>query len=367
MKDYDTVLFAPYISDARSLVTDDVGIPISSFQRGNEEALEDYYARKMYKLRELCDERTLLIVDNMDRDLERSGDPDLKSLLDLNCKILVTTRRDFSEYGYASLTVGTLLDEKDVRKIFDQYYTKPLTAEENDCVEQMIDLFDGHTMTVELLAKQMAAGRIRPKQMLEKLKEGGIGESGKEKVRSGKDGTLSAQSAYEHIRMLFDLSRLDENEKYILANLSLISHAGISAELFHDWCELSDYDTVNSLTEGGWIRHDKSADRISLHPVIADLVAGTVEYADEPYKKMAENVLAYSEEHKLGEMPNEERNELLAIYTDLLANICKHDWLIHKCRIERNVPPESTGDSGADIRGKKLGRCYVSPLFSIAL
>ena len=270
--DYDAIIFAPYVSDVNMLLLNDNAIPLYNFAPYPEEKPEEYCARKLKKLRELCDDRTLFIVDNLDRE----DDPDLNKLLDLGCKLLITTRMDFSDYGYGTqLYLDAMRSRDSIFALFHKYYTKPLNAKENACVEQIIDLVAGHTMTVELLAKQMMAGRVTPEKMLTKLQEGGISESGKEKVRSGKDGTLSAQSTYAHIQTLFDISELDEDEKYILANLSLIPHTGISTELFHDWCELEDYECINRLVVEGWVRLDEEQDCISLHPALAEVFADT--------------------------------------------------------------------------------------------
>ncbi len=265
--EYDAVIFAPYVSDMNMLIADDTAVPVYNLFKYPAEQPTEYIQRKWRKLKELCDESTLIIVDNLDRD----DDPDLNKLLELGCKLLITTRVDFSDYGYEQLNVRTLADREEVNAIFDEYYKKPLDEKSKGFVDEIIDIVDGHTMTVELLAKQMTAGRITPEKMLSKLKEGGIGDSGKEKVLTSKDGVRSALRAYEHIRALFDVSGLSEDEIYILANLSLIPHTGVPTELFHDWCELDGYDDINELVHTGWIRCDKEKDFISLHPVIGDL------------------------------------------------------------------------------------------------
>jgi len=281
---YDTIIFAPYISDVNMLLLDDNAIPLYNFAPYPEEKPEEYCARKLRKLRELCDERTLFIVDNLDRE----DDPDLNKLLDLGCKLLITTRMDFSDYGYGTqLYLEAMRNWDSILALFHKYYTKPLTTEENACVEQIIDLVAGHTMTVELLAKQMMAGRVTPEKMLAKLQDGGIAESGKEKVRSGKDGALSAQSTYAHIQTLFDLSELDDDEKYILSNLSLIPYTGIADNLFLDWCELCDYTIINYLIGIGLILKP-TADTISLHPIISEsTIASTAVPADMHTKFLA--------------------------------------------------------------------------------
>lgn len=319
--DYDTIIFVPYVSNVNTLLRDDNSISLYHFSPHPEEKQEEYCIRKLHKLRELCDERTLFIVDNLDRE----DDPDLKKLFGLDCKMLITTRIDFSEYGYGrQLSLGALCDRDSIRKIFNKHYTKPLTAEENDCVEQIIDRVAGHTMIMEILAKQMMAGRVKPNKMLAKLQEGGIFESGKERVHSGKDGVLSAQSVSEHIQALFDLSEINEDERYILADLSLIPYTGISTELFYDWCELQDYECINNLVVKGWVRLDKHTDYVSLHPLIGDLVSHLVGYTHEPYKKMAQNALKYVKDCKFTDLSAEGLTSLLQIIQSLLKNICTH-------------------------------------------
>jgi tetratricopeptide (TPR) repeat protein len=318
--EYDTIIFAPYVSDVNMLLLDDNAIPLYNFAPYPEEKPEEYCARKLKKLRELCDERTLFIVDNLDRE----DDPDLNKLLDLGCKLLITTRMDFSDYGYGTqLYLDAMRSRDSILALFYKYYTKPLNAEENACVEQIIDLVAGHTMTVELLAKQMMAGRVTPEKMLTKLQEGGISESGKEKVRSGKDGTLSAQNTYAHIQALFDISELKEDEKYILANLSLIPHTGVSVELFHDWCELEDYECINRLVVEGWVKLDKEQDYISLHSVIRELVLTQLSTPKKTWRKIMKSVLSFIDGDGWDGCPYAKKQQFAETFRFMIENVYK--------------------------------------------
>ena len=281
--EYDAIIFAPFIHDVKMMVSSDEHVPIYHFHQYPEEKPDEYFARKIRKLGELCDKRTLIIVDNLDT----KEDENLDKLFKLGCKMLVTTRMDFSDvYPNAQIDLGVLADPFSV---FNEYYKKPLSEDDRKCVDEIIEIVCGHTMTVELLAKQMMAGRVKPEKMLDKLKNGGVSDSGKEKVRTAKDGKLVIQSTSDHIQALFDLSELDEDEKYVLANLSLIPYTGIPTELFYNWCELEDYDCINRLTVEGWIRQDKELDYISLHPIVGDisfhLVKCNPEYCENMLKK----------------------------------------------------------------------------------
>ena len=293
-EEYDAVIFAPFVSGIMSMVADEKKVPVYNFFSYEEEKIEDYYERKLAKIKELSDTRTLLIVDNLDTEDEK-----IQDVLGLGCNILVSTRRDFSEYGYEQMNIAALQDKQAVFAVFNNYYTRPLSEEDREKVGQIIDLVDGHTMTVELLAKQMMAGRVTPAKMLEKL-QGGMHASGREKVKSGKDGLLANRSAYEHIQALFDLSGLTDEEKYILGNLSLLPHTGVPTELFHSWCELEDYDAIEGLAASGWARIEEVLDYISLHPVVAEVASELVKGKTQLSVQMLEGIVQNERNGVLG-------------------------------------------------------------------
>lgn len=265
INDYDAIIFAPFVSDVFTLITDDISLPIRNFKQFPEEKPEEYYARKLRKLNELCNDNVLIIIDNFDNAEE------LDKILELKCKMLFTTRCDFSDV-YAQIDLVALKEKQHIIDIFNNFYTKSISAEDKEIVEKIIDIVEGHTMTVELLAKQMMAGRVSPMQMIKRLTDDGIADSGNEKIRIAKDNDLKTGNAYSHIQALFNLSKLNENESYILANLSLIPHTGISTELFAKWCEIDNYDTINSLVNEGWVRLNKEKDYVSLHTIISEVI-----------------------------------------------------------------------------------------------
>lgn len=271
--DYDAIIFAPYISNVSMLLLDDNAIPLYNFTPYPEEKPEDYCARKLKKLSELCDDRTLFIVDNLDCE----DDPDLNKLLDLGCKFLVTTRRDFSGFGNAQIYVDKLESTKKIREIFDNYY-KAQNEEESACIDEIITILEGHTMAVELVAKQIEAEWSTADEILMKLKESGVSGIGDSAVDSGKDG-INSRSAFEHVKALFDLTVFRKNNNtdalYVLANLAVIPHTGIDRKIFAQWCELDRHGgkkVVNDLIKTGWVRQEKQTKAISLHAVVAEIV-----------------------------------------------------------------------------------------------
>ena len=312
--DYDAVIFAPFINSVRALITNDSIFPIYNLSQYPAETDDEYYARKLRKLKELCDEKVLVIVDNFD-----NAETDTEMLTSLGCKLLITTRLDFSDL-YACHRITALSDYSSILSIFNKYYTNPLNQTEMACVEKIIRYVNGHTMTVELLAKQMTAGRVKPEKMLKKLTSSGLRDSGKERVRNGKDSKALSASSYDHIRMLFDMSGLNEYEKYILANLALIPYTGISSERFVEWCELDSFDTVNTLVNQGWIGLAEKMDYISLHPVVADIILSPNMFGDLEIIPLLQNCI---DDKIVNNITASERKSYADLLLGISSNIVK--------------------------------------------
>ena len=345
---YDAIIFAPYVTDLVMLITDDKSVSIANVEMLQGEQLTEYYDRKLRKLKELCNERTLFIIDNYDT----QEDPNFKAVQSLNCKKIITTRFDFADFNVSQIEIGTISARSDVNRIFNEYYGKSLSEEDKTTVDKIIDLVDCHTMTVELLAKQMKSGRVTPQKMLEVLTKGGLGESGKEKINAAKDSKFVRQSAYDHIRALFDISDLEENELYVLGNLSLIPHSGIFTEQFKVWCGLESYEEINSLENEGWIRRNKEDDIISLHPVVSDIAFELVKNESVNVEKLLCGITEYMSSDEYDTVDFEKRKDM-----NVLSMFCAER--INKCSIETSAVADLLDRIANEVKGfGNLDLCY---------
>ena len=307
---YDVVVFVPYVSNLISAFGSDEVFPINNVFKYPEEKMDEYCKRKFRKIKELCDERTLIIVDNFDL----TEDDMLEEILKFNCKILFTTRMDFSEYNRAQKVIDAIEDKNVQMDIFKKYYTKELSDTDKLYVKEIIEIVAGHTMTIELLAKQMMAGRVKPDKMLKRLKEIGISDAGKEKVAISKDDNFRRGSAYEHIKILFDITKLNNEDIYILENLTFIPYTGIYTDKFCEWCEIGGYDNINNLINSGWIKINKYEDVISLHPLISEVIQGNV----LNYEEISKCLLANSMSLRINKLETKNREKYISIIMNIL-------------------------------------------------
>ncbi len=274
--EYETIVWAPYVTDIISVITNDRSIQINNYTLPENKKVEEYYDDKLCKIKELIsanNNRILLIVDNLDSD----KDINIKDLFDLDCDVLITSRLNMMQvFNRPQMEIGAIDDLSLSRLLFAKYYD--FDDCESDDVDAIIDLVQSHTLAIELIAKQVYAEQSTVKEIREKLERGGMCSIGGAHIDSAKDDVPLQDNALGHIKALFDLSIFESNNKdnelYVLSNLSLVPFTGIGYNLFADWCDLDHHGgktCVNNLIKGGWI--SKTNDLIFLHPIVSDVAS----------------------------------------------------------------------------------------------
>jgi len=265
-EDYNKILFATYRGSLLDMVIGDEirikGITRSTAYGEDAESSEAYFSRKLQTLKDLSSEKTLLIVDNFDV----KYDDHLQEFVSGPYHVLFTTRH--AHVDYPSLPVGPILSFDTLRQIFQRNFGEPISSADQEYVDQMIRLVNGHTITIELIAKQMAASLIDPAEMLELLQKSGTNSGAEESVeRDGKE-----KSAFDFIKDLFHLSSLSEEEQYILKCMCLVPVSGIHIRRLKKYLELKNLNVINQLVNKSWLIMERDTKFIKLHPIICDVV-----------------------------------------------------------------------------------------------
>lgn len=308
---YDTILFLGYSSSIRDLVCGD-SIFIDNLPPWSPdiETEDQFFNRKMEALRRIATDRTLLILDNYDVD----EDPCFSELANTKCHLLVTTRNEHEDY--ASLIIGPISDFEAIRKLFVSAWGKQPNQEEVPVIDDMIRKVGCHTITVELIARQMKASRRSPLQMRALLQEKGLNTNLKEKIK--REGSDTKGSAYEFITRLFTFSALSPDSEQILRQMAMVPYSGIDIQLFYDICQLDSYDDINDLIAHSWLAFDEETDTLSMHPVIADVVHEQL----HPDVKSCEGYIAglWREAGSLWMKNKEERARLWPYYDNIIRH-----------------------------------------------
>ena len=309
---YTATVFAGYRGSLMDTICGD-DLAIENFAPWNTESetREAFYQRKMETLRTITNEQTLLILDNYDVD----SDPQFEDLAGMPFHLIVTSRNDHSDY--ADLQVGPISDREKVLELFRKCYGRPVRPAEEENVRALLEMVAYHTITVELLAKQMSASRASAAQMMDALGNACMNRRMKEKVSYGTQ--VRAGSAADYIHGLFSMETLSDEEKKILICMTAVPFTGIDTRLFADIMELETFDSINALIAHSWLTEDLDTGRLMMHPVISEVIR-------EEYQPTARDCADYitgldREVHSLWPKTREERNELWPLYDALLARL----------------------------------------------
>ena len=258
---YDTIVYSQYTSDLQAMITSDEEFPIENMWRNTMDAFnieqeEEYFKRKFAALKDSVTENTLLIVDNFNQ----PEDSLLQEFLALNCKIIFTSRCNWSKKRYPVLCVEELKNYADIENIFKHYYQpKP---EEEETVKEIIELVFRHTLSVEWIAKKLAEQNRKLEEIRDTLKDN---KEGKEQR------ILDSEFFLEKLSEIFPVNELSEAEQEILRNLCFIPSTGISKEDMARRCKRGAHAAMLHLLHNSWIKQEE-LDVITLHPLIADII-----------------------------------------------------------------------------------------------
>ena len=264
---YDTIIYATYNNTIVELVSSQVSFKIEPFFArqvsldGSQESDLSFFNRKLNLIREITNERTLIIIDNFDV----MDDEHLPELLNANYKLLITTRCDYSRL-YPTIKIEPLDSIEQLKNVFLQNYDGFMVEEDDPHLEQLVELVNRHTYTIELIAQHMENSGQTVDDMIDMLKNQGI-VSLNEEVRSSTDKT---RVAYENLLRMFRVFNLTEEEKRVLQYLSLMPLSGVNVKDFKTWLDLKSLKILKDLENRSWII--VSSNGIALHPIIREVV-----------------------------------------------------------------------------------------------
>lgn len=235
---------------------------------GHPKTTETLFEERMSILRTDLTAEDIFVVDNYDV-MDPFSDPIFEKICNLKAHIVFVGRTAPFEFKDNTVFIDPL-SEKELLGIMRFFYTEPCPDQE---LLELIGLVERHTLTVELMARLLQASRtlLKPSDLKEKLQSHSLSFS-TTCVRTEKDrGSSSYQSYAEvqrHLQALFMIARLTSEQQYIMSAASLLPVRGMDLQLFCEFLNLSDMNSINQLIDLGWLRPD-AGQTISLHPLIS--------------------------------------------------------------------------------------------------
>lgn len=229
----------------------------------SEEMLFDKHMRILKKLHS----DSLIIFDNFN--VLPKEEAFFKEFVKLNCKILVTSRCNISQYE--TVKISEMDADTELVELF--YKHCPSAKDSEDVVKEIIQTIGCHTLTVCLSALSLTASGMEPEELLAELKTCGLNITSGEDVELYKDDDFTDGLMIEHLRKLLQLGKLSNQQLDILRNLSLLPVAGVIKNSFKNWMKLDNLTDVNHLIKYGFINEDTDNKKISLHPLLQEVIA----------------------------------------------------------------------------------------------
>lgn len=229
----------------------------------SEEMLFDQHMRILKKLHS----DSLIIIDNFN--VLPKEEAFFKEFIKLNCKILITSRCNISQYE--AIKISEMDADTELVELF--YKHCPSAKSSEDVVKEIIQTVGCHTLTVCLSALSLTANGVEPEELLAELKTCGLNIASGEDVELYKDNDFTDGLMIEHLRKLLQLGKLSNQQLDILRNLSLLPVFGVLKNSFKNWMKLDNLTDVNHLIKYGFINEDTDNKKISLHPLLQEVIA----------------------------------------------------------------------------------------------
>ena len=244
----------------------------------NEMADDDLYKKKTELIKQL-DERNLIIFDNIDappRDLDLLE----KLLKESDAHFIITTRlHDFFPHQYSYLV--TTLSQVEQRQLFAFHARTTLEESNLSDLDHLLSYVDGHTMIIELIAKNVMRSEYTCKEMLIKLSTSQDDDTFPVPVE--KDGHIFYELPFRRlVAKVMKLESLPSEQRELLWLLTILPAEGISRKMLFNFLPNVRSD-ANILEQMGLVIVDDTGQgRVTrIHPIIQMGVRDLTPYTPE--------------------------------------------------------------------------------------
>lgn len=362
---YDIIVYLEYNGSFRRTFCDDTQLQISNVSRQDDETPDDYFVRKLACFRRICAEkRVLFVLDNFSGTVSK----DMSRIFDCGYDTVILTREKPEKNNFEVMEVGAISDISDIFRLISHNLGRSVTKDERICFDEIIGLVQGHTLALELITKQIAAGGIGIRTALELIRENGFSRFSAEKIISHKDGEEVYENLATVITTLFDAENMSDGEKLAMKIFALLDIRGLEKSLVQKYFSEITTGILSGLYEKGWICCD---DRVKLHPVIAETVQNWDWPADDVrvmdfHKKVTDIYAGMSDDIHIKEILREAqiykekhpRHIVNAIYYDMLGSY--YDTLLDGAYYPENDEESELLMNLIKATGKAIGELQLS-------
>ena len=225
---------------------------------------EEARCEMVLNILEECGGKDILIIDNVDADegtlSDLMRDPACKALRKMELQLILTTRFDRDRaMGVVPMPNGTLYE------IFENHGVS-LEASKMD---ELIDAVNGHTLTIDLMARTLNAKgwrKVTADMLLEDLRSNNLPSAQYRKIATDYNQSEDQAQIYQHLSVVFDAKSIPEDAQAILRWATLLPADGMNGEYFANTMNDEGQAMLDTLIDHGWLNAEDGV--ITIHPVI---------------------------------------------------------------------------------------------------
>lgn len=242
-----------------------------SFEGKDNDTRDKEYSARMQILRD--DYRgSMLIIDHFDQPdktlAQMKAEKTYRDLAAMDIQLVFTTRSQVpGGYDVRPLDERHLLDlmEANLENLGDN---KPSKEE----LRSLLEAVNHHTLLAILIARSMnwSFGALKPAKILNAMKDSTISRDAPDYIPNEDSVDTPMGGLYDHMKALFDLSDMNEEEKTVLSLATLLPEDGMSAGLFRACLDAKIRNAMTTLVMRGWLANS-SQNILTIHPVIREV------------------------------------------------------------------------------------------------
>lgn len=265
---FGTVLYVHYEDSIEATVCNDTNVNINTLHQREETGSGNrYFDTKLRMIRELVSDTTsVLVIDDFVGEI----DNDFLNLIDTGLKVILVTRNIPAGQSFPEMRLESIKDEHTLLQIFEMNLGRSVNDIEIADFKRIIKRIEGHTLVLELIAKQIANSHITVSGAAELTDKFGFSAIAPEKVRYEKDSKRIRDTIGNIVDAIFMTNGLSGEMKTLLKVASLLGDEGIDINDFQRIMELTSKDDLNELITDGWL--SLSGDVFYMHRVIREAV-----------------------------------------------------------------------------------------------
>lgn len=265
--DFENVVYIYCNETMCNVIANDEQLFINTCEKSQDETNSEYSIRKMKVLKSLeIGTDVILVLDNFDGVMDEY----VAKIIDIGWKVIAVTRKDMSGFGYPVIYIGEIKNNKCLQDIFSVHLGQRLSNMEYGKIEKIILFVAGHTLSLELIAKQIAKSYLTIDEAFFLAENNGFYNMVTEKVEIVKDGKRFYERVSALIQAIYNVNSMNVNKQKILKLLSLFDTTVMDIKELKNLMQLDAFDDINELKELGWIYATNEG--VYLHPLIQETI-----------------------------------------------------------------------------------------------